>query len=45
MGRSGRRMIEAIIAGESDPIRLAELADRRVKAPRVQLVEAGLDST
>jgi len=40
MGLSGRRMIEAIIAGEGDPIRLAELADRRIKAPRDQLVEA-----
>ncbi len=40
MGLSGRRMIEAIIAGETDPMRLAELADRRIKAPRDQLVEA-----
>jgi transposase len=40
MGLSGRRMIEAIIAGETDPIRLAELADRRIKAPRDQLIEA-----
>jgi transposase len=40
MGLSGRRMIEAMIAGETNPIVLAELADRRVKAPRDQLVEA-----
>ena len=40
MGLSGRRMIEAIIAGETDPIRLAELAHRRIKAPRDQLVES-----
>ena len=40
IGLSGRRMIEAIIAGESDPIRLAELAHRRIKAPRDQLIEA-----
>lgn len=40
MGFSGRRMIEAIIAGETDPIVLAELADRRIKAPRDQLVES-----
>jgi transposase len=32
MGLSGRRMIEAIVAGETDPARLALLADRRIKA-------------
>ena len=40
MGVSGRRMVEAIIAGETNPARLADLADRRIKAPRDQLVEA-----
>jgi transposase len=40
MGLSGRRMIEAIIAGETDPTRLAALAHRRIKAPRDLLVEA-----
>ncbi len=40
MGVSGRRMVEAIIAGETNPARLADLADRRIKAPREQLVEA-----
>ena len=40
MGLSGRRMIEAIIAGETNPMRLAALAHRRVKAPRDILVEA-----
>ena len=40
MGKSGRAMIEAMIAGESDPHKLAALADRRVKAPRAALVEA-----
>ena len=34
MGLSGRRMIKAIIAGETDPMRLAALAHRRIKAPR-----------
>jgi transposase len=33
MGLSGRAMIEALIAGESDPERLAQLAHRRIKAP------------
>jgi transposase len=40
MGLSGRRMIEAIIAGETNPMVLAALADRRIKSPRDQLVEA-----
>jgi transposase len=33
IGLSGRAMIEALIAGESDPDRLAQLAHRRIKAP------------
>ena len=33
MGLSGRKMIEALIAGDSDPERLARLAHRRIKAP------------
>lgn len=40
LGVSGRAMIEAIIAGESDPEKLAALADGRLRAPREQLVEA-----
>jgi transposase len=40
MGLSGRRMIEAIIAGETDPARLAALAHRRIRSPRGMLVEA-----
>ena len=32
IGRSGRAMIEALIAGESDPLRLASLASSRIKA-------------
>ena len=32
IGVSGRKMIEALIAGESDPAKLARLADPRVKA-------------
>jgi hypothetical protein len=34
MGLSGRRMIEAIVAGESDPMRFAELAHRGSKRRR-----------
>src|ERR1700732_4796068 len=40
LGRSGRAILEALIAGETDPERLADLAVRRVNAPRAQLSEA-----
>lgn len=40
VGVSGRRMIEALVAGESDPAVLAGLADRRIKAPPEVLCEA-----
>ena len=40
MGLSGRRMIEALIAGESDPEQLAQLAHRRIKATPKELCEA-----
>lgn len=40
LGSSGRRMIEAMIAGESNPQTLAALADRRLKAKPDELREA-----
>jgi transposase len=40
MGLSGRKMIEALIAGEQDPAKLAQLADRRVKASQETLRQA-----
>ena len=40
IGLSGRAMIEALIAGESDPDALAGLAHRRIKAPPAALREA-----
>src|SRR5262245_8087267 len=40
MGASGRKMIEALIAGEKDPAKLARLADPRVKASQQSLREA-----
>jgi transposase len=40
MGVSGRKMIEALIAGEVDPGKLARLADRRVRASQDSLREA-----
>ncbi len=39
-GVSGRRMLEAIIQGESDPYRLADLALGQLKEKREQLIEA-----
>jgi transposase len=40
MGLSGRKIIEALIAGESDPAKLARLADPRVKASQQSLRQA-----
>lgn len=40
IGVSGRYMIEAMIAGETSPVRLADLAHRRIRAPREALCEA-----
>ena len=40
MGVSGRRMIEAMIGGVRNPRRLAELADRRLKATPKELYDA-----
>jgi len=40
IGPTGRRMIEALIAGETDPAKLAALAHPRIKAPPEQLRES-----
>jgi len=40
VGLSGRRMIEAMIAGQRNPFKLAELADRRIKATPKALYDA-----
>lgn len=40
LGKSGRAMIEAIIAGQTDPIELVKLANTRLRAPREQIIEA-----
>lgn len=40
MGVSGRAMLRAIVAGETDPQRLADLARRRLRVKRPALVEA-----
>jgi transposase len=39
-GVSGRAIVEALVAGETDPATLAALAHQRVKAPREKLTEA-----
>jgi transposase len=40
MGRSGRAMIEALIEGETDPTKLAQLAHRGLRASQAELREA-----
>ena len=40
LGTSGRAILRALIAGETDPERLADLTTGRLKATRAQLVEA-----
>jgi transposase len=40
LGKSGRDMIEAIIRGEDDPVKLAELARRRLRGKIPQLQHA-----
>jgi hypothetical protein len=37
VGTSGRAMVEALIAGETDPAKLAALANSRIKAGRARL--------
>ncbi|HEU5381644.1 MAG TPA: IS110 family transposase [Ktedonobacteraceae bacterium] len=40
MGKSARAMLEALLAGQTDPGKLADLARGRLKAKRAQLEEA-----
>ena len=40
MGKSGRAMIEALIAGETNPVKLASLAHPRVRASQDELRES-----
>lgn len=40
LGTSGRALLEALVAGETDPERLVALTSGRLKASRAQLVEA-----
>lgn len=40
LGKSGRAMLDAIVAGETDPVRLADLAQGTARKKHAQLVEA-----
>jgi transposase len=40
MGKSGRAILDAIVAGETDPAKLIEYASSRLKASRATLIEA-----
>jgi transposase len=40
LGQSGRRILDAIVAGEHDPIALAALGSKRLHCPKDQLAEA-----
>ncbi len=40
LGHSGRRILEALAAGETDAVKLAALADRRLRCGREQLEQA-----
>jgi transposase len=40
LGKSGRQMIEALIAGERDPVVLAEMAKGKMRIKRAALIEA-----
>src|SRR5690606_19808887 len=40
LGKSGRAMLEAMIAGENDPEALSELAQRRMKSKKAELKRA-----
>jgi transposase len=40
LGVSGRRILEALCAGQSDPVKLAALGDERLKCSKEQLADA-----
>jgi transposase len=40
LGLSGRRILEALAGGQTDPVTLAELGDDRLKCSRAELVDA-----
>ncbi len=40
LGVSGRRILEALAQGETDPVKLAALGDDRLKCPQQELIDA-----
>ena len=40
LGKTGRRILDALVKGEADPVVLAAMADRRIRAPAAQMQEA-----
>jgi transposase len=40
MGMSGRRILKAMVAGETNPAKLAKLGSMRLKCPRAELIAA-----
>ena len=40
LGKTGMRMVKAILAGETDPEKLAELCDVRIKAPKEEIIKS-----
>jgi transposase len=40
LGMSGRAILDALADGETDPGKLVELASKRIKAPRQEIIEA-----
>jgi transposase len=40
LGKSGRRMLDALVRGASDPVELAGLGDRRLHASQPELTDA-----
>lgn len=40
LGKTGMRMVEAILAGERNPEKLAELCDTRIKAPKEVIIKS-----
>jgi transposase len=40
LGSSGRRMLKALVAGETDPVKLAQLGGGRLSATRTELADA-----
>jgi transposase len=40
LGKTGMRMVKAILAGETDPKKLAELCDIRIKAPKEEIIKS-----